>query len=226
WKQNLKILFIHSHRMLPYPQNNSFMRKSKESKQVLWWSSVHQDLHLHERERDCPQSTGLGLPARYISCYPTDGSNPRLSYRYYTIETEQHLLQLSNTDLYQHLCDLNTPSSRQTPTIRVSAIPPARPMYEAPEINDNPWDPFPQGPIETWSTNTCARKLRQLLSEYELLHHHQQIIQRRPRSLHNSIESTPGPQPGEDLADITSDDESITSLRTRCISLIQQVEKQ
>ena len=37
WKMNLKRTFLQSHWVLPYPQNQSFMRKCKESNEVAWW---------------------------------------------------------------------------------------------------------------------------------------------------------------------------------------------
>jgi hypothetical protein len=63
WKQGLKVSFIQGHWMLPYPQNNSFMRKFKESGQVMWRSSVHRGLDLYYKELDVLLTF---FPASYI----------------------------------------------------------------------------------------------------------------------------------------------------------------
>ncbi|EAU29224.1 predicted protein, partial [Aspergillus terreus NIH2624] len=148
WKQGLKDSFIQSHWMLPYPQNNSFMRKSKESGQVMWWSSVHRGMDLYYHELNVFDRP---FPASYIKHHPTTGwspSQPSLAHLDYTIEPEQRLLHLSDPELYQTLRDLQ---SQWTSLNR----PPQRPVHQSSRVIfenqeriQNPFDPI-TGPVET-----------------------------------------------------------------------------
>ena len=63
--------FIRSHWMLPYPQNQGFMRKDEETKNLGWWPVFHNGLHKYFRrfygykgdERSLPASNVKHLPA-------------------------------------------------------------------------------------------------------------------------------------------------------------------
>lgn len=59
--------------MLPYPQNNSFMRKLKASGQVMWWSSVHRGLDLYYKELNVFLTP---FPATYIKHHPVETLGP------------------------------------------------------------------------------------------------------------------------------------------------------
>ncbi|KAL5366723.1 hypothetical protein BJX96DRAFT_183344 [Aspergillus floccosus] len=105
-----------SHWMLPYPQNNSFMRKSKESGQVMWWSSVHR---------------GLDLP-----------SQPSLAHLDYTITPEQRLLHLSDSELYQQLTEFRTQWLSAAPSPSLSGRLPSRLIFEVQERVCNSFSPI------------------------------------------------------------------------------------
>jgi hypothetical protein len=150
WKQSLKASFIQSHWMLPYPQNNSFMRKSKESGQVMWWSSVHRGLDLYYKELDSFEKLFL---ASYIKHHPINHwgpSQPCLSHLDYTIQPEQRLLHLSDSELYQHLTKLRTQWKSPTLTPRPSGRQPSQVIFEIQERIENRFNPI-TGPVESWS---------------------------------------------------------------------------
>ncbi|EAU29404.1 predicted protein [Aspergillus terreus NIH2624] len=225
WKQGLKDSFIQSHWMLPYPQNNSFMRKSKESGQVMWWSSVHRGMDLYYHELNVFDRP---FPASYIKHHPTTGwspSQPSLAHLDYTIEPEQRLLHLSDPELYQTLRDLQ---SQWTSLNR----PPQRPVHQSSRVIfenqeriQNPFDPI-TGPVETWSISACSRKLHPALYKYEILHHRRQCVQRRRHpSSYPDYYSDTEPEPPAENDEQTSDEEGIEPQKARLIQYIQQIEK-
>lgn len=226
WKQSLKDSFIQSHWVLPYPQNNSFMRKSKESGQVMWWSSVHRGLDLYYKELDVLDKP---FPASYIKHHPLHRwgpSRPCLSHLNYTIEPEQRLLHLSESELYQHLTDFRSQwnSVGQRPSL--SRRQPSRLIFEIQERIDNPFSPI-TGPVETWSVSTCSRMLQPALYKYEILQHRRQCFRRRRRhAMRPDYFSDTEPEVTADTDEQTSDEEGIEPQKRRVEEYIQRIEKQ
>lgn len=70
WKKGLKESFFKSHWMLPYPQNQAFMRKSKETKEVVWWSSYHSGLDRYYTQLEGHGYLPQPFPASYIEHHP------------------------------------------------------------------------------------------------------------------------------------------------------------
>ncbi|KAJ5301240.1 hypothetical protein N7508_006103 [Penicillium antarcticum] len=73
WKKALKTSFLQSHWLLPYPHNNGFMRKSKDTGQEVWWSSSNAGLYEHYKQWYGTLEPGDLLPAGYIKHHPTTG---------------------------------------------------------------------------------------------------------------------------------------------------------
>lgn len=95
WREELKKSFFRSHWMLPYPQKQTFMRKDKETKQFVWWSSYHQGLHEYYRQFKYRRALPVPLPASHIKHHPSDGwrltpVSSDIKYMPYVVEPEAH----------------------------------------------------------------------------------------------------------------------------------------
>lgn len=73
WKKGLKESLFKSHWMLPYPQNQAFIRKSKETKEVVWWSSYHSGLDRYYTQLEGHRYLPQPFPASYIKHHPPSG---------------------------------------------------------------------------------------------------------------------------------------------------------
>jgi hypothetical protein len=105
WRAKLRSSFIKSHWLLPYPQGDRFM-KSTGKCNVYWWSSYHAGVHAYLED----QGIGAEVPARHISHYPLDGwGPPRVPGEYmpYTIEPEQDLVGLTESEVYEEVSCLS-----------------------------------------------------------------------------------------------------------------------
>lgn len=103
WKKSLKRTFLQSHWLLPYPQNQSFMRKCKESSEVIWWPSFHRGLDRYYNQLRQYGEVPKPFPASYIRHHPADGwelARGWQDYMPYEVRPKQHLLELSEADLY------------------------------------------------------------------------------------------------------------------------------
>jgi hypothetical protein len=225
WKQDLKTSFIQSHWMLPYPQNGSFMRKSKETGQIMWWSSVHRGMDLYYQELNVFDRP---FPASYIKHHPTDHwspSQPSLAHLNYIIQPEQRLLHLSNPELYQTLRDLQTQWMSLARPPRPLIYQPSQVIFEIQERIQNPFNPI-TGPVETWSISACSQMLQPALYKHEILQHRRQCVQHRKRnSSRPDYYSDTDPEPAAEIDEQTSDEEGIEPQKARVIQYIQQIEK-
>ncbi|KAL4769225.1 hypothetical protein BDW60DRAFT_108762 [Aspergillus nidulans var. acristatus] len=73
WKKVLKISFLQSHWLLPYPYGNGFMRKAKDTEQEVWWSNYNAGLYEYYRQWYGEVRLGDILPAKYIKHHPITG---------------------------------------------------------------------------------------------------------------------------------------------------------
>ncbi|BCS19569.1 uncharacterized protein APUU_20001A [Aspergillus puulaauensis] len=109
WKQTLKTSFLQSHWLLPYPHGHGFMRKSKDTGQEVWWSSVNYGLNEHYQQWYGRSQPGKLLPAEYIQHHPTTSWGhfyPDHRYMERGMEPEMDLVRLSDGDLYEKLVQI------------------------------------------------------------------------------------------------------------------------
>ncbi|PVH90385.1 hypothetical protein DM02DRAFT_547899, partial [Periconia macrospinosa] len=109
WRKKLKITFLQSHWLLPYPQNQSFMRKCKESGEVVWWPTFHSGLYRYYQQLGRYGEVPQPFPASYIKHHPTNfWGLPRQGQEYmpYAVQPKQHLVELSEADLYSQVREL------------------------------------------------------------------------------------------------------------------------
>jgi hypothetical protein len=233
WKKKLQTSFIRSHWLLPYPQNHSFMRKSKEAGQVMWWSSVHCGLDRYYRRLSRYGPLPRPLPAFNIKHHPEDHwerSRPFLDYMDYTVQPEQRLVHLSEADLYRQLQSLQLTYNNQAQPRGIRAADPSPPIYDIPDIIGYHMDRDPQGPMEGWNMTTCTGQIRKALEEYEIRQHYQQnlrCLRQRPSRPDDCSDSQPEPETGHDREDeMTSDEESLEQQQLQRVKYIQQIETQ
>jgi hypothetical protein len=230
WKKSLRISFLQSHWLLPYPQNHGFMRKSKETGQVMWWSSVHQGLKRYYQRLAINGALPCPLPASYIEHHPhihwKRAADPS-DYMDYTVQPEQHLLCFSDEDVYQQLQNLQD-RFNQSPDSASSPASTSRPVVF--EVQDPSYIAYhARTPMDTWDVNTCSQQLSNALQEYEILQHSERNLRRQHR-LSKLPDQSSEPQanvnPGSEVEDeATSDEDSLDQRAEKQIVYIQQIER-
>lgn len=226
WKQTVYLSLLRSHWLLPYPQNGSFMRKSKEAGRVMWWGSVHHGLDDYYQRLAQYGPLPQPFPASSIKHHPDrywQGSSSVLGYMDYTVQPEQRLVHHSDAEKYEQLLDLQRKFNNHP-----SVITPSAPrIYEIQRIIHDPQKT--RAPMETWSVETCSIQLRKALEEQDLLHHHGYHLRARRKNrptVHNDSDSSPEVGDISDSDDMTSDEESLGKRQLRQIDYIQKIEKQ
>ncbi|KAI1671853.1 hypothetical protein L13192_02712 [Pyrenophora tritici-repentis] len=183
WKKSLKRTFLQSHWLLPYPQNQGFMRKCKESGEVVWWPTIHLGLNRYYNELrnhgDVPQP----LPASYIRHHPADGwglAHGWPGYMPFEVRPKQHLLELSETDLYLRLLDLQQQFNASTGQMSCAVKRDPVRVYEIKDIIEDP--AWKRKPMRNWDVGHCSIQLNKELEKYEILQHSRRISRKRKRS--------------------------------------------
>jgi hypothetical protein len=231
WKKKLKTSFFQSHWLLPYPQNQSFMRKSKETKQVTWWSSYHPGLDKYYQRLAGYGGQSPTFPASHIKHHPQTRwrrAPDWPEYMDYVVQPEMRLVDLSEANLYQELLSLTEQFNQQPDTVDHR-------QREAPvtvfEIREFIKDPFRiRGPLHSWDVGTCYVELSQALDEYELLQHHRRNLRRkqctRNRPDYYSDSSTELGANNLAETDLTSDEESVEQQKSQQLVSIRQIKEQ
>ena len=230
WKKGLKISFIRSHWLLPYPQSQSFMRKGKDTGQVVWWSSYHAGLDRYYKQLERHGPLTQPFPASHLKHYPANGwtlARQHPKYMLYEVQPEQSLLDILEADLYQQLLQMgempeNT-SGNDIAAARAYII-----EYNIKSIIKDP--SWKAGPVEHYKTvNSCSIRLNEELEKYELLQHYSQNKQHKRR---NKIKQAIGFESDSDSAvnvssdaEVTSDDDCLYQTKKRQAELIRKVEQ-
>lgn len=193
WKKDLRASFLQSHWLLPYPQKHSFMRKSKATGQVMWWSSVHQGLHDYYDRLAAYGSLPQTIPASYIKHHPSNywgRSQPGLEYMDFTVQPEQHLVQLSETDMYRELLHLQSQFNEPTRRPGNREQNPHPVVYDIVDIIEDPQRS--RAPMHCWDVGTCSIKMHKALENYQVLQHHRynrRRLRRRNRRPNNDSDT-------------------------------------
>jgi hypothetical protein len=227
WRQEVKKSFVRSHWMLPYPQNQGFMRKDKDTKDFVWWPSFHRGLHAYYRQLSGYSPPGQPLPASNIKHHPSDGWQLAPgsfidTYMPYVVQPEQRLLHLSESELYQELVHLREQWSSGVPAPSTSTT---VPVLEFNIRSSNYVGPTPEWcskkrgwvtkPFEKCqSAGECSVFLRQELEKYEVLQHGRNLrrSRRKTRALHPDFHSDSASDSSARSSistDATSDEESL-----------------
>jgi hypothetical protein len=223
WKKSLKRTFLQSHWLLPYPQNQSFMRKSKESGEVVWWPSFHRGLYRYYQQLEHHGAVPQPFPASYIKHHPADGwclAHGWPEYLPYEVQPKQHLLELSEADLYRKLLDLR--ETFNTASEQVSHATGKQPglIYEVKDIIEDP--AWKRKPMKSWDVGHCSIQLNKELEKYEILQHSRRISRKRKRN--TSLDSGSEADSNTDV-ELTSDDDSIEQQKRKQLQVVRQVER-
>ncbi|EXK26412.1 hypothetical protein FOMG_17025 [Fusarium oxysporum f. sp. melonis 26406] len=81
WRQELKRSFFKSHWMLPYPQSQGFMRKDKETKEVVWCPSFHRGLNSYYIRLQQLEAINATLGGKDAFALMPTGSGKSLCYQ-------------------------------------------------------------------------------------------------------------------------------------------------
>ena len=224
WKQTLKTSFLQSHWLLPYPHGHGFMRKSKDTGQELWWSSVNYGLNEHYQQWYGRSQPGKLLPAEYIQHHPTTSWGhfyPDHRYMERGMEPEMDLVRLSDGDLYEKLLQIADRFSQNPEASEWKKKPEPTQFYFCATIGDESVLKAQQKLHGTPAQKICM-EIIQLLDEYEVLLHSGRILRPRPRRRQAGPSTTLNPDD-----EFTSDEESIPNqqeyLATRILALEPQM---
>lgn len=235
WKKNLKLDFIKSHWLLPYPQKRSFMRKDKSSGKVAWWPSYHGGLRRYYEGLSKYEMPRQPFPSTHIKHYPTSGwrlagNDALYESMPYEVLPEQDILLLSEEEIYRQLLQLQESFISQ-PNQRVATVQAPIQIYDIQSYNfirDSSYDMNREA--ESYrNTNECTMRLREELENYEILQHHQRNLRRRKRNVqHDVISGSDSEQ--EEYSDLgrqdTSDEESLNNKRKVQTGTIRRLEAQ
>jgi len=226
WKKSLKVSFYRSHWLLPYPQSRSFMRKSKDSGQVVWWSSFHRGLDRYYQAVASHGALPNPLPASNIKHHPAEFwglANKDSEYMPYEVQPEQRLLGLSEADLYQQLLDMTekfnsgieNASGASTKGLAIYDI---QDLIERIDWIDRPF--------KSWDMSKCYIEMNKELEKYEVLQHHGQNLRRRRGGCKQDIESDSDmDSEANNHSEMTSDDESLEQQKKRQVNVIRRIER-
>ncbi|KID83860.1 AT hook, DNA-binding motif protein [Metarhizium guizhouense ARSEF 977] len=231
WRQELKRSFFRSHWMLPYPQKQAFMRKDKETKEFVWWSSYHQGLHEYYKRFKYYNTLPHPLPESHIQHHPGDGWRlaPRSfdnKYMPYVVEPETHLLRQSEDELYDRLLlyreNWSNAVDRSAPQATSVFEFNLRSFVRAEPVPGLTWDPICTARTleEVDTASECSLFLRQELDKYEALQHHQVNTRwRRKRKAVRKQDSS-----GSEAETSTTDEESLSAKQRQQAMLVRRVE--
>ncbi|KAH6974708.1 hypothetical protein EDB80DRAFT_768800 [Ilyonectria destructans] len=240
WRQELKNSFIKSHWMIPYPQSQRFMRKDKETKEFVWWSSFHSGLNCYYARLEKLGSLTQPLPASNIKHHPSNGWTLASGYftnshMPYVVQAEQNLLRMSEDELYAKLVDLReqmSADSFQTPAVSTTSIVIEFNISSSNYIRaTDKWCPRRREYVsktfeESDSPGECSIFLRQELEKYELLQHHRRNL-RRSRRKRVDIRSNGDSDSDSECIDdgeATSDEESLGVKRQQQAQVVRRIE--
>ena len=240
FRQELKKSFVRSHFIVPYPQNTGFMRKDKETKDFVWWPSFHDGLHAYCKRFGTGVALPDPLPASYVKHHPADGR--RLApesildnHMPYVVQSEQRLLHLSESELYQELVRFRVQWVRRGQTELPQIAWPVMPVLEF-NIRSTNYI----GPTAEWCSKTrgwvvkpfekcrtvgeCSIFLRQELEKYEILQHQQQHRRQGRRKRRPDFYSDSDSVLSSTSADATSDEESLRARRRQQGRVVKRME--
>jgi hypothetical protein len=225
WKKGLKLVFVRSHWLLPYPQKNSFMRKSKDTGAVVWWSSYHGGLDRYYQRLAGHGSLLQKLPASYTKHHPDTGwliARHTSPWMPYSVQPDVRLVNISEADLYQRLLQVQGQfnQSLEANTPQITPRPPV--IWQIPDLFEVSGPPHRAGTKpEHWKFTDCCTELRKTLDDYEVLHHHGYNLRRARRPRSGGSDSDDSPSFEENL---TSDEESVVQKKRQLLRKICTIE--
>lgn len=221
WKKELKTSFLQSHWLLPYPHNNGFMRKSKDTGQEVWWSCSNAGLYQHYRQWYGVARIGDMFPATYIKHHPTSGwdrSYGEPQYMENAIEPEMDLVRLPKGDFYEKLLRIADRFSQNpdAPRWKIKALPTV--FHFGVSIGDESLLKAQTKVKGTMAQDLCMQII-QALDEYEVLGHSGRALRPRKRLRRQ------GQWTADNVEDdVTSDEESISNRRNCLVEHILELE--
>lgn len=229
WKKGLKESFFKSHWMLPYPQNQAFMRKSKETKEVVWWSSYHSGLDRYYTQLEGHGYLPQPFPTSYIEHHPPSGWGLRHgfpNYMPYEVEPEQDLLELSEAEVYQKLLQIRAKFNSGPDAAASTAKNRPVTIYDVKSIIEDPR--MQSKPIKSWDVLHCSIRLNKEIEKYKILQHRKDLRRRRRKERSVDADWHSSLDIGENgvESEVTSNKESLEQQKLRQLSLIRSIERQ
>jgi hypothetical protein len=220
WKKVLKISFLQSHWLLPYPHGNGFMRKAKDTGQEVWWSNYNAGLYEHYRQWYGEVRLGDILPAEYIKHHPITGwgcADSASQYMENAVKPEMDLVQLSDEEFYEKLQQMADQYSHNPDAAEWKRKASPTKFHFGITAGDEKLLKAKSWGMKTVARDLCMQMI-QAMDEYEVLGHSGRVLRSHQHPIQQDHLTA------NDNDEMTSDEESIVNRRDRLKTRVLELE--